>query len=54
MHPVDKAFYDTTVAERNKAWHDMETLEKRIAKALEFSEDGDIKAMIFQLKGEKR
>ena len=54
MHPVDRAFYELTVKERNKAWHDLEMLEKRIEKALEFSEDGDIKAMIYQLKGEQR
>jgi hypothetical protein len=56
MHPVDRAlaFYDLTVTERNKAWHDLETLEKRIAKALEFAEDGDLKATLFQLNGEKR
>jgi hypothetical protein len=54
MHPVDKAFYNLTIKERNAAWVGLETLEKRISKALEFAEDGDLKAAIFQLKGEER
>lgn len=30
MHPVDKAFYDLTVKERNKAWRDLNAAEARI------------------------
>jgi hypothetical protein len=30
LHPVDKAFYDLTVKERNKAWHDLDVLESQL------------------------
>ena len=34
LHPVDRAFYDLTVAQRNQAWAEVERLKKALYKTM--------------------